>query len=361
MDFFLLKGTALKKTSELWELGQKMSLKELKCHDPRLPHLLSHGNFPMAYSTMQQELCYFMVPDVGYIAFAQKGKFFKTTHVLSDPVVIPERKHEVLTKFLSLFPDACFAQVTKATADCLREKFGFYINEYGIEPMIDVDTFSLVGSKMATLRGYRNVCKNHGVRVFEGEFSTVGVEVVRRISDEWTKGKMINKTELSFLARSLVPASEFGVRHFFAELDGEIVGYVVYDPFYENDQVIGYQTVIQRAKPHLPRGILDYINLHMIEQLKKERIKWLCLALSPFSGIHSNTPGSSILTGILFRILYERSNFYAVKQVEFHKNRYRAPGVMTYYASKSRFPFLQLIDKYRLCGVLNLRNLVPYA
>ncbi len=326
--------------------------------DERLDYLRRYGSHATAYSTLQPGLEYFDMETVGYIAYKQIGTFWKTTHVLGDPVADPEKKSEIIDAFIQEFHRSNFYQIQSDTAVYLHAAHGYCMNECGLESVIPIENFSLEGRKMQDIRRYRNVCERSGVRVFESSIAAIGAAVLQRISAEWMRSKIVSGNELAFLARPLTAWDEPDVRCFFARKDEEIIGFAVFDPIYQNQRIVGYQNVIQRAKNNVPKGTLDYINLHVIEQFKHEKKGFLSLGLAPLVAMERLPGFDSPFIHLLFKTFYEKGNFmYGFKRLEFHKERYRAIKRKNYFSSHSAFPIKDILDGYMLCRVLTFKNM----
>src|SRR5256885_6975818 len=114
--------------------------------DVRLPYLKQHGGGCMAYSTLAEDVEAFVVPDLGYVAYARQRLLGERVFVLADPIAPPERWGEILDLFLAQRPRAVFVQIGERTAALLRER-GRLVNEMGTETDIDVPSFKLSASK----------------------------------------------------------------------------------------------------------------------------------------------------------------------------------------------------------------------
>ena len=116
--------------------------------DVRLPYLKQHGGGCMAYSTLAEDVEAFVVPDLGYVAYARQRLLGERVFVLADPIAPPERWGEILDLFLAQRPRAVFVQIGERTAALLRER-GRVVNEMGTETDIDVPSFKLSAGPLA--------------------------------------------------------------------------------------------------------------------------------------------------------------------------------------------------------------------
>src|SRR5690606_39737216 len=101
---------------------------------------------------------------------------------------------------------------------------------------------------------------------------------VRGLSDAWRSQKAVSGRELRLLTRPPVFSEEWGVRKFYCYQDQRLIGYVFFDPFFREGQLIGYTANILRTWPGIrPSGVLDHILLEAIKQFQSEGVSNLSL------------------------------------------------------------------------------------
>jgi len=244
---------------------------------------------------LQAGLDFYLQPDVGYIAFRSPDSRVSRPLVLGDPICNSERKRELLQSFLIKHPNAIFLQTSRITGEILSS-IGFSVNEFGIETYINVQDYDLKGRQKAHLRRSMHSAERDKVTVVELPDSPAVRARAREISGEWVKNKAVNSGELYFLTRPSVFEEEMDVRKFYALQDNEIIGFVFFDPVYDNGRVVSYVTNIERCLHDRWYSIIDCIIIHAIEVFKKEGIRELFVGLSPLAGIaDSGERGKSLL------------------------------------------------------------------
>src|SRR5689334_21884091 len=112
----------------------------------------------MAYSTLQESVDAFLVPGLGYIGYTRGGLFRTRTFVLADPIAPQDRHGELLDLFLAEHPDAVFVQTGEATARLLRDR-DFWVNEFGTETEIDIQSFKMSWGKHRNIQRMYNIPK----------------------------------------------------------------------------------------------------------------------------------------------------------------------------------------------------------
>src|SRR2546429_6612249 len=113
--------------------------------DVRLPYLKQHGGGCMAYSTLAEDVEAFVVPDLGYVAYARQRLLGERVFVLADPIAPPERWGEILDLFLAQRPRAVFVQIGERSAALLCVR-GRLLDVVGIETDNDLPVCLLLGS-----------------------------------------------------------------------------------------------------------------------------------------------------------------------------------------------------------------------
>jgi pimeloyl-ACP methyl ester carboxylesterase len=321
--------------------------------DPRLSFLQQFGHRSLAYSSLQEGLDFYLNPEYGYIAYSNvksgsQNPMTQTTLCLADPICAMSNKRSLLKGFLETFRDPIFLHISKYTAQILDD-LGFMVNELGIETILDIQKFCLIGKKKEFLRSQFNRAQKDGLQVIELDETTVSPESLRSISDKWRKNKVVSYGELSFITRPMVYSDEFGARKFYVLKDGFVIGFVVFDPIYNGGLITGYLANILRTDYKSSYSVTDFVILEALKKFKSEGLKELSLGFSPFCDIDdSGDFRFSKLLKQIFRYSFENANYiYNFKELSFHKKRYRPDmdgvrEVKVYCAAKNVFPLWRL-------------------
>jgi phosphatidylglycerol lysyltransferase len=198
--------------------------------------------------------------------------------------------------------------------------------------------------------------------VREGSYRDVPPRVVDRVSLSWLETK-VNHRELAFLLRPLPLRDEPDVRKFFAFRGEELVGFVIFDPLYEGEKVLGYYADVERYKRQ-PNGIHDLILLEAIRVFREEGRRVLSLGLAPLFHLDDEDhPSASALTrDLLRRMRDEVGPVYNFKGVSHHKVYYNPRWEPTYFYSQRHDATGDILDVLSLIGLLapeavcNVRN-----
>lgn len=329
--------------------------------------LRQHGRGSLAYSALQEGMKWYYKPNIGFVQYEPLEGLVHNAAILGDPICAPESVPAMLDDFIAHFPDPLFIHVSKDVAKVLEAR-GFYINEMGVETLIDIKEFTLSGSKKEFLRSQKNRATKDGVRVVELKDADVSNEQLKHISEEWMHKKAVHDHELAFLIRPAVFAEEPDVRKFVALHNGEVIGFVFFDPMYKDGTVVGYMANILRTLGQRSYSITDFIIVEALSKFKEEGIEELSLGYSPFSSVADDGEFNySKPLQNLFKYTYEHANhLYSFKSLAFHKERYRPdqPGarqVKVYSATTHQLPVFMLYGVFRKMGIKPITQTCEHA
>lgn len=312
----------------------------------RVGYLKKHGVHSQSFSTLQPGMQYFDVPGIGYIAYMRK---WGGTFVLSDPVCAPEHFSVILEHFHNRFPNASYIQVSKQVVDVLHLRFGLYGTQFGSESRIDLATWSLTGKKKQILRTALNQAEKNNITVKE-RFSD---DHTREISEAWIRTRKCKSNEIRFLIRPMEMAYRENERHFYAYQDGKAVGFIYFDPIYQNNEIISYVPNISRANADFRQGIFYTLMAHAMEVFKAEGVPFLDLGLIPLSLDAVTEHQESRLLKRLLHLVYDKGTFlYNFKGLEFTKSRFRGEGFKTYCCHRRAIPALEFLAMFKLTRLI---------
>jgi hypothetical protein len=314
-----------------------------------------HGRGALAYSsTIGTGLALPIPGNAGFVLCAVKGR---TAAIIGDPVCGPELLGSAVESFLAYCTTHAYrpaaVQVSRPVADALAQHGG-HCNRMGDEAVIDLQFFdtSLSGRAWQKLRRFRNTAKTGGVTVRECSYEDVSPATADEVSRAWLATKL-NQRELDFLARPLPLRDEPDVRKFFGFWGEEMVGFVVFDPLYEAERIIGYYADVERYR-RSPNGIHDLILLEAIRVFRDEGHQVLSLGLAPLFHLEDEDhPSASESTrDLLRRMRDEVAPVYNFRGVSQHKTYYNPRWEPTYFYSRSRDGTSDVLDVLSLIGLL---------
>ncbi|MDX1588008.1 MAG: DUF2156 domain-containing protein [Oleiphilaceae bacterium] len=318
--------------------------------------LTLYGSQSSAYFTLQQKALRFAVPGLGFVAYQPvQWPGLRFNVVFANPICDPRTRPWLMRAFLQQVPGRhLFMGIDQDVAEELRT-MGLRINQFGTEFSIDSREFSVRGKDKKQIRHAANLGRRMPVRVLEQPWEAVDGDAVQGISRRWCRHKAVANRELSLLTRPPVMGDEWRVRKFYGYVDGKLMGYVFFDPYFRDNRVIGYTANILRQDPEqAPAGLLDCIVLQAMAQFHREGVHELSLGIAPLYNIHP-LPGDRWLLRRLGQLLYRHGNrFYAFQALSYHKTRYRGREKRWYIATDDSSALSILWSVLQGTGVLQL-------
>lgn len=161
-------------------------------------------------------------------------------------------------------------------------RHGFTVNQVGASYAVDLDRFSLKGSRFMQLRNKISRAHRAGLVVVEA-----GVDEwhdrMRRLDKVWLQSKGEHAQELEFLVGQYGGEMTDHRRLFVGLLDGELAGYISYSPVYGSRP--GWMHDLSRRVPSETPGLMEAINTTAVETFRSEQVAWLHFGFTPFTGL----------------------------------------------------------------------------
>ena len=293
------------------------------------------GSQGSSYFNFQSDVRHLGSPELGFISFfEQKLLRSKYNIVFTNPVCARQNLRPLLDLYLeSSKCKTMFFGIDHFTAETLVE-MGYTTNHIGPEYWLPVQEFKVEGKQKKHLRWAKNLGAR-GFSVREQAWSEVDEDEVRKISEQWRQKKATKHQELRLLTRPPEFRDEWRVRKFYCYKDERLVGYVFFDPHFENGETVGYCANILRGNPQIrPNGFLDYTILEAMKVFKSEGVKYLSLGISPLHDLRK-TPHEIRAIRTIANLFYNYGkSVYAFQSLAFHKNRYRPEQSDMYVAVK---------------------------
>jgi phosphatidylglycerol lysyltransferase len=333
----------------------------------RIDKLKQYGRGSLAYSSLQAGMQYYMNDKLGYCAYVPLSDSEDSVCVLADPICSKENLRAFLDAFLLEKKDPIFLHASRDTAEILNER-GFSVNELGVETIIEIQKFTLSGNKRQALRQARNNAKRDNLVCREVLSSDPEMrKAFRKISEDWMKHKVMNDSEMQFIVRPIVYVDEIDVRKFVALKGDTVVGFIIFDPIYENGKVKGYIANHLRSNLDRSYSVVDFILLEALDIFKAEGKEELSLGLSPLAKVDDSEEfrHSKLLTAH-FKYSFEKANFlYNFKNLYRHKSKYRPelPGAheeKVYCCMKTRFLLVRIYDVYSVLGFHPIKQIISH-
>jgi lysylphosphatidylglycerol synthetase-like protein (DUF2156 family) len=272
--------------------------------------LRRHADHSSSFLALNQDTLHYRAGDLdGLIAFRRAGR--RHLVQLCGPFAAPPDRGPLLRAFLKWAHEQGrrVTTVQLARADAARYvEAGFMVNQLGSSFSIDLERFTMRGTKFVKLRNKIRRATRLGISVHElrsADLETPSVQAeLASIDASWLRAKGRHVKELTFMVGE---RSGRGARHrrlFLARENGVAVAYVTYSPCFGSRA--GWLYDLTRRRPDSPPGTVELVFVTAVAALREEGCRWLHLGLTPFVGLHDEHElrrGSSTLVRQLTRVL----------------------------------------------------------
>jgi lysylphosphatidylglycerol synthetase-like protein (DUF2156 family) len=226
---------------------------------------------------------FFTVPGVeGVIAYRATGRFLVQFGGPFAPA-------ESVTQLLRAFEEFAAEQGRTVVAVQLQRdeggtyaQHGYTVNQVGASYAIDLNAFSLKGSRFMQLRNKISRAFRAGLVVTE---STVDQwqDRMRALDQIWLGSKGEGVPQLEFLVGQYGGTMQPHRRLFVGTINGELVGYISYSPVYGSRA--GWMHDLSRRIPDNTPGLMEAINKTAIDTFQAEGERWLHFGFTPFTSL----------------------------------------------------------------------------
>jgi len=225
----------------------------------------------------------------GYIAYRTVGR--RQAVQLGGPVTAPEHRVGLTDEFLAW----ASRKGRNVTAVQLRREDvvnyaqrGFKVNQLGCAFSVDLEQFTLRGTRFMKLRNKIARATRAGVSIVEVP-DLDGAVHLDEIDRRWLRGKGRTVQELAFLVGERGGRGAAERRILCARKDGSPVAYVTFAPV-RGTQRPGRLYDLTRRLPDAPPGTIEMLFSAGIDMVRKEGNRWLHLGLTPFVGLGAEHP-----------------------------------------------------------------------
>lgn len=243
---------------------------------------------------------------------------------LGDPVARDKDEFcRVLKEFMQFCADndwrVAFHQVP-ATALCDYASVGLKSLKIGEEAMVNVQTFTLEGRPMKTLRsGVRKIANlGYDTRIYQPPISPQVMGQLKAISEDWLalpgrreRGFTLGQFDEHYLTACPIMTVE--------SQDGEIWAFANFIP----DFAPGETTIdLMRYRRDAPNGMMDFLFVRLFEYTRAEGYRRFALGLAPFAEVGSSSDAPTREKAL--RLLIERLSFaFSYKGLWAYKEKFR--------------------------------------
>jgi lysylphosphatidylglycerol synthetase-like protein (DUF2156 family) len=310
----------------------------------RVELLRAHGGDPIAYSTLQPGLSYFDT-SYGYLAYVRAFGFALT---LGPPVCSPFDRAALMEAFMRAVPRPVFFYVRQDVAWLAKELGGWRYRTCAIGR----DKVLNLGSPLdsdAKVKSAMKKARKAGLTLVEQRPSGVDRTRIEAINSAYLQKSAV-PVEMRFLNRPLSYQDDGLGRMFTLQLDGDLLGYAVLDPWFEGGRAAGYLLNLLRFGRTSLWGVYYAAVALLAEALHAEGIKSLSLGFTPLGGV--DTAGCSRLLSPQVKFMERRfATVPYLQRLKEMKDAFPGETPQRYFVGGSPLLATTVLSLLKACGV----------
>ncbi|MEY2442622.1 MAG: hypothetical protein QOJ46_2048 [bacterium] len=278
-----------------------------------LDMLRRHADHPSAFLSYNEGTRFYRTAVDGQIAYLPAGR----RHLISlcGPMAALDDRPQLVESFRGWGAmqrrRITAVQLLREDAELYAEA-GFSVNQLGTSYSIDLDGYTLRGTKFMKIRNKISKAKRAGVTVAELTpheiFDPLTQAELDDVDADWLAGK--GEHELAFMIGERGGRGRGHRKIFVARHEGRAVAYATYSPCFGARP--GWLYDLTRRRPQAPTGTIEHLFSTALLELQANGCKWLHLGLTPFAGLspeHDLEGSSSSLVSAIMRQIAQRGQF----------------------------------------------------
>jgi len=263
----------------------------------------------------------------GVVGFWRRGRH---VHALGGLLAAGDHREKLLREFVEFTSEnrltATFHNLTHGDLELFR-RHGFQTSKFGEEPIVRLDETCWQGKSYQWVRRQENYCKRQGVSAEEITADPDDFEFRERIVPELEDlnrehlAKTLHGRELHFFQGKFKPLELGRRRIFVARQNRRTVAFIVCNPGLGGN-FWAFETY--RRRNDAPRGVVPYLMMHVMRQLKDEGVAYCSLSLMPFVRCWPPIDRESVILPFVCGFWWRRMNWlFDVRGIYHYKSRFR--------------------------------------
>lgn len=289
---------------------------------------------PSSFLAVSQGNSYFTLPgEPGVIVYRPAGGYLVQFAGPFAPAGSYRRLLSAFTHFAAEQGRRVVAIQLQAHDAPIYAASGFTVNQVGASYAVDLDGFSLAGTRFMQLRNKISKSLRSGLEIREVDFE-VWSERIAEIDRLWLPLKGEGKRQLEYLVGQCGGEMQKYRRLMLAFIDGEPIGYILYSPVYGTRP--GWMHDLSRRRPDSPPGVMEAVNKHAIDMFMNEGVRWLHFGFTPFTTMRDDweMPNSSPGFTWFMKFLWENGkDVYPAQTQLAYKEKWGQTLVVPEYAA----------------------------
>ncbi|KRO18020.1 bifunctional lysylphosphatidylglycerol flippase/synthetase MprF [Lacticaseibacillus saniviri] len=290
----------------------------------------------LAY-TRDKSIHFYREDDHDQVFFLYRKKADKLI-IMGEPVGNPDKIVPAVVDLMTLADkqnlSLVFYEISEQLTMQLHE-YGFDFLKFGEEGYVDVQAFTLAGTKRKGERALIHKFEREGYTFswLEPPFDEATLASLKAVSDSWLEGRPEKGFSLGFFDQFYLNQSPVAV---VKNTDGQIVAFANAMPMLK-DQITSID--LMRSSDDAPSGIMDEVFVNLFLEAQAAGYQRFDLGMAPLANV--GTSKFAFIEERIFHLIYEYGyRFYGFQGLRSYKNKYVTEWLPKYVAYQRRHSLL---------------------
>jgi len=260
-----------------------------------------------------------------------RNKFVVLGDPIGDPALVSSGIQEC-QRHADLYDlEVVFYQVSPAYLPIYHEN-GYHFFKLGEEALVNLSAFSLAGKANTNLRNVINRFDREGYRfeMLQPPHDAQTLERLRRISNEWLKGRREKGFSLGWFASAYLQEAPIAV---LLTPEGREIAFASLAPSYDDRRTMSID--LMRHLADTPNGTMDFLFIRLLEWTRDQGYSVFNLGMAPLASV--GEARAAMREEKLANRLYEYGgHWYGFKGLRKYKEKFRPTWEPRYLAYPAR-------------------------
>lgn len=255
--------------------------------------------------------------------------------VLGNPVGNKEKLFDTIQEFYDLADlygyTPVFCSIDKTLIPYLHST-GYEFFKLGEEARVDLNTFTLEGRKMKSVRNAisRVSKEDYSFEVIKPPFSDEFFNELKSVSDEWIGDRQEKGFSIGFFDKEYLSKEPISI---VKNADGNIKGFANFMPMYDNNRTLSID--LMRFSHETCNGIMDFMFVNLFEWGQQNGYSRFNMGMAPLSNV-GRSKYAFVTEKIAAKVYSHGQHFYSFKGLKKFKEKYCEYWDDRYLAYKRR-------------------------
>lgn len=252
--------------------------------------------------------------------------------VLGDPIGNEEHFGEAISEFQKFIDEYGFKSIFYEVSEnllSLYHEYGYYFFKLGETALVNLEEFDMLSPKSRDFRNVLSRFKRDGY-VFklldENSIDNSLYEKLKKVSDEWLKGRNEMGFSLGFMDKGYLNRSNVGI--IIDAKSSDIIAFVSIMPKYDSKSI---SIDLMRFKENSPSNTMTFLILNLISLFKEKGYEVLNIGMAPLSNV-GDTQNAHFKEKIAHFVFKYGKNIYSFDGLRNYKEKFNPAWKSRYLA-----------------------------